>query len=637
MKLQSTYTLVSIVVLVQACGGAGQDGEQHGSPSPSTPAPRGQLHDVWGTEEVPYEVKDGLAVYGDIILGDADAVADEQRESQLAKVGKHPLGHRIDPNSAGGSQVRWPGPDIVINWTLDSTGIDVVKLRAEMRNWEEAFSGTSGTYSAYHPHFHECTFPCSLQECSMYSCPYLVRVVENAGQGCAGQSSVGRVPLGPATSSKYYQYLRIPRTIECSDASFTMRHELGHLLGLKHEHQRLERDSYVSVFAPYAANVPDYMISNNGGAVRADGRYNFQSVMHYGAQYVYWFEQGGWNIKLANGQPLPPIAGYLTSGDVAALDSTYVDGASDPTTALGGHGHPSSPAPGAAARDNKRAVAVRGWDETLIIREKVGATWSSWNSKGGIIHSSPAVAIKPNGSVVAVAIGGDSATPCYWDGAWSCYMGSNTSGYAFDTTSLPSDTSGTPSMWIGDDGGVHVVAAARSPTTLLRKLLRNDKPFGDSGWSGWYVASNAYVWGTPAITSANGATTQIFYADNSDDGIHSIGPDIGFPQGSRPPPGMAWGSGVSAVPRSGSYVLFVEGNDNRIWALQKNALSGVWFWKPYGGPNSTVPAAAGVASGGQIELFFGGPDYASQTDFPVVIDGVWYPFLNTAVWRKTLF
>jgi hypothetical protein len=214
-------------------------------------------------------------------------------------------------------------------------------------------------------------------------------------------------------------------------------------------------------------------------------------------------------------------------------------------------------------------------------------------------------------------------------------MGSNPTGYSINTSSGPGDTSGTPSVWIGDDGGIHVIVVGRSSSG--QRILRNDKVDSLHTWTGWYVVGATSAWGTPAIISTDGTTPLIIYAGEADDGIHVIGSANGFPQGTQPPPGLSWGTGVSAVPRAGydgRFAVFVTGNDGRIWVMQLSGL--VWGWKPYGGPASSLPAAAG-ASSGPVDLFFGNSDYSAAVDFPVTIDGVWYPFLNNAVWHKTVF
>lgn len=93
-------------------------------------------------------------------------------------------------------------------------------------------------------------------------------VLENAGLS-GGQSAVGMIggqqflQIGPSAWNRP-----------------TICHELGHTLGLVHEHQRSDRDSYVTVFTN---NVQGGQLGNfiKFSNSRNVGTYDFLSVMHY--------------------------------------------------------------------------------------------------------------------------------------------------------------------------------------------------------------------------------------------------------------------------------------------------------------------------------------------------------------------
>lgn len=100
-------------------------------------------------------------------------------------------------------------------------------------------------------------------------------------------------------------------------------HEIGHALGLFHEHTRPDRDSYVTV---YWNNIPAGLQSQYwiNGAARRRGAYDIASIMHYGS---YEFTSNGFAsmLRRSNGAYLlhPNEKGYPSAGDGAGIRSLY--------------------------------------------------------------------------------------------------------------------------------------------------------------------------------------------------------------------------------------------------------------------------------------------------------------------------
>lgn len=119
-------------------------------------------------------------------------------------------------------------------------------------------------------------------------------------------------------------------------------HEIGHALGLLHEHQRPDRDAFVAV--DYANIQPAYRFAFDYGFGRAHGPYDLRSVMHY-QWYAFAADGGRPALTPRGGQPtlMHEMGGGVASGssvfpsvgDRAAMRSIY--GANVAVPAAPGH------------------------------------------------------------------------------------------------------------------------------------------------------------------------------------------------------------------------------------------------------------------------------------------------------------
>ena len=106
----------------------------------------------------------------------------------------------------------------------------------------------------------------------------------------------------------------------------TVVHELGHTVGLKHEHQRTDRDEYVEILWDNIQTDPIDQSSNfrlySPGLPL--GEYNYTSIMHYRRTSFGITDENGNRLETVRtlGDPIAPAA-ILTVGDLAGVRRLY--------------------------------------------------------------------------------------------------------------------------------------------------------------------------------------------------------------------------------------------------------------------------------------------------------------------------
>ena len=230
---------------------------------------------VYRGQLVTYEVVDGLAIWdGDIILGAPDELSPENVEAP-----GNPPDYRNKISATSSKERLWPGGIIpyVIDPALENPHVPIA-----IQHWEQ-------------------NTPIRFVERTDQ--PNWVRF--RPGSGCS--SSVGMI--GGVQIITIHEY--------CGPAAVV--HEIGHAVGLWHEHQRNDRDRQVWV-SPRALKIA---YEKKGDLALDSGPYDYGSVMHY--SWIGRLETIPPGIDLARGGPkLWKGSGTgLSAGDIDGVNRLY--------------------------------------------------------------------------------------------------------------------------------------------------------------------------------------------------------------------------------------------------------------------------------------------------------------------------
>ncbi len=227
---------------------------------------------------VEHHVVDGYGVWeGDILLGRVEEL--ERYEGGKAA--------ERQAFAISGSSYRWPGG--VVPYTIDSTIPTPTRITDAIAHWNSNLSGTIQLV----PRTNESVYISFVRASSAGTCSSYVGRIGMAGQ--------------PVNIGDY-----------CSTGNVI--HEVGHSIGLYHEHTRTDRDSFVKVNMQNVTTsaASNFYVVSSGLNV---GSYDYGSIMHYSA---YAFSANG--LPTIETIPAGIAIGQrngLSSGDVAGVRSLY--------------------------------------------------------------------------------------------------------------------------------------------------------------------------------------------------------------------------------------------------------------------------------------------------------------------------
>ncbi len=508
-------------------------------------------------------------------------------------------GPEYEPRLAPFNRELWPNG--VVRYAFDDGGTagrpaitnpDRARVQARMADWEDAMTTDYGSHEVQYIDFQSCV--------PNVTCPsdYLAIRYNQPGESGMG-CTVGRLP------DTNDGYIRMRLAAGTTDDS-TLLHELGHCLGVAHEHERQDR-------ARWLTNENHGLGTAGQATLPLLGNYDYDSVMHYASYSQGQGTSGALRFTDRLGNRFSRwMSSSISDGDVSRVMQYYAQdyqgawGFFTSLSTLPGNSH-SLPnpylangvhavgTPAIAQVNGQPLIVVRGSNDHMYW--KTGTSPGGWSSMGCCAGTDPAIVTRASGRAMLTFVGAQSGRVIYTEynnGSWGGWW------YTPD--------SGKPSGGVGSYYGKRLGPGIASRRTWWFDIFAVQADgrlavisyIGGGQWTDWQTLGSGYdVDVRPAAVALDQNTVQLATVDN--DRLYE--PTLTFNGGSvssfgvGPITARVSNATAPAVTKrnSGSnpYRVLMVNKEGRL----SHRFSGQSYWRDIGGMPQGQAGVSSVATG----------------------------------------